>query len=370
MKKFLLSFLFIAFYHINSAFTADLYKIDPNHINIIWQADHFGFSSPSGKFNNVEGEVMLDEKNLQNSSVKIIIKTDSINTGIERFDNHLKTSDFFNTNQFPEIIFESSTIQQNGNNSGTIRGFLTLLGTKKPIELQVKLNKIGLNPLSQKKTLGISGSAKIKRSDFNMRYGLPGIGDVVKINIEAEAIYVNEVDKAKQKNNKNEWQVDPKSSILEFSVFQDSSEIVGVFKKYKNKIIFDKNDLDQSSIEVEVDMKSIDIRLIEALEIVKNEQWLAVEKFPTAIFKSNKITTSTSKDSYLAKGDLVIKNKKLPIDLNFTVKLENDNKKAKVVGSATLQRSLFEIGIKDSRDKKLSNNVQIRFSLEASKSSL
>ena len=370
MKKILLSLLFIILSPINFVFAADIYKIDPNHVSIIWQADHFGFSSPYGKFNTVEGEVLLDEKDLQNSSVKIVIKTNSINTGIERFDNHLKTSDFFNVDQFPEIIFESSAIQPSSNNSGTIRGFLTLLGIKKPIELQIKLNKIGLNPISQKKTIGINASTKIKRSDFNMKYGLPGIGDVVKINIEAEAIYVNEADKIKQNNNKNYWQVDPKTSILEFSLFQENSEIVGIFKKYKSKIIFDKNNLEQSSIEVEVDMKSLDIRFIEALEIAKNEQWLAVEKFPTAIFKSTQITPSTNKDSYLAKGELIIKNKKLPIDLNFTAKLDNDNKKAKVSGSTTLPRHLFDIGNKDSRDKKISNDVQIRFLLEANRSSL
>ncbi len=370
MKKILLSFLFIIFSHLNYVLATDIYKIDPNHINIVWQADHFGFSSPYGKFNDVEGEVVLDEKEPQNSSVKIVIKANSINTGIERFDNHLKTSDFFNTDQFPEIIFESSSIQSNSNNSGVIRGYLTLLGIKKSIELQVKLNKIGLNPISQKKTIGISAFAKIKRSDFNMKYGLPGIGDVVKINIEAEAIYVNEADKIKQDNNKDYWQVDPKTSILEFSLLHDSSEIVGIFKKYKSKIIFDKNNLEKSLIEVEVDMKSIDIRFAEALEIAKNEQWLAVEKFPTAIFKSNKITPVAGKDSYFAKGELIIKNKKLPIDLNFTAKLESDGKKAKVSGSTILPRNLFDIGNKDYRDKKISNNVQIRFSLEATKPAL
>jgi len=370
MKKLFLSCLFAIFFQINSAFTADLYKIDPNHINIVWQADHFGFSSPSGKFNNVEGEVLFDEKNPQNSSVKIIINTNSINTGIERFDNHLKTADFFDADKFPEIIFENSTIELKGNNNANIRGFLTLRGIKKSIELQIKLNKIGLNPISQKKTLGISGTAKIKRSDFDMKYGLPGIGDFVKVNIEAEAIYVKEDEKNKKNNNKNEWQVDPKLSKLEFSLFQDSSEIVGLFKKYNSKIIFDKDNLDKSSIEVEIDMKSIDIRLIEALEVVKNEQWLAIEKFATATFKSNKITTSANKDSYIAKGDLTIKNRKLPIDLSFTAKFDNDNKKAKVFGTATLQRNLFDIGNKDSRDKKISNNVQIKFSLEATRPSL
>jgi polyisoprenoid-binding protein YceI len=369
MKKIFLFCLFIILFQINLAFSADLYKLDPNHTNVFWQADHFGFSSPSGRFNNIEGEVLFDEKNPQNSSVKIVIKAHSINTGIDKFDSHLKTSDFFSADQFPEIIFESSVIEIKGNNFANIRGFLTLRGIKKSIELQVKLNKIGLNPISQKKTLGISATTKIKRSDFDMKYGLPGIGDFVKINIEAEAFYVNELEKNKN-NNKNEWLIDQKSSKLEFSLFQESSEILGVFKKYDSKIIFDKNDLSQSSIEIEVDMKSIDIRLIEALEVVKNDLWLAVEKFPTAIFKSNKIIASTNKDSYIATGDLTIKNKKLPINLNFTAKFDNDNKKAKVVGSATLQRSLFNIGNKDTRDKNISNNVQIKFSFDANKSSL
>jgi polyisoprenoid-binding protein YceI len=121
MKKLLLIIVnFLCF--VNLANGADLYKIDPMHANVNWSANHFGFSSPSGKFSEVDGKIIIDERNPQNSSVEVVIKTNSITTGFTKFDTHLKSADFFNVEKFPLITFKSTSIRASGTSGAKISG--------------------------------------------------------------------------------------------------------------------------------------------------------------------------------------------------------------------------------------------------------
>lgn len=163
------------------------YELDPNHTNVYWHASHFGFSSPSGKFAKVEGTLKLDEAKPENSKVSVTIHTGSVMTGIEKFDTHLKSPDFFNSEKFPTATFVSDTVNVEAGNTATVHGKLTLHGVTKPAVLKVNLNKIGENPATNRKTAGFSASAMLKRSDFGMTYGLPGVADDVRVTIESEA---------------------------------------------------------------------------------------------------------------------------------------------------------------------------------------
>lgn len=345
-------------------YASDLYNFDPNHTNIIWQANHFGFSNVSGKFTNISGKIFLDEKSPQTSSVELVIKADSINTGIDKFDSHLKSPDFFDSAQYPDILFKSTSVSLTNKDRATVIGVLTLKDISKTISLNVKLNKIGENPISKKKTAGFSISTQINRSEFGMKYALPGVSDVVKINIEAEAIYNAPADDVKE--NKNQWNVNYNKSKLSFSVNQNSTDIKGRLKKYDAKIIFNKNDLANSSIDVDIDMTSIDTALSEVLEKIKSVNWLAVDKFAKASFKSNKIIALSGENNYVAKGMLTIKNKTFPSELRFNVDIEKDGKKAKATGSATISRKLFEVGDKTDGNK-VSDIVDIYFEIDAEK---
>lgn len=170
-----------------SAMAADTYVLDPSHTNITWHANHFGFSNPSGKFAAAEGTVMLDEAKPENSSVKVTVKPASVITGIEKLDNHLKSKDFFDVEQFPSATFASTSVEVTGKDSAKVQGTLTLHGVSKPVTLDVKLNKIGENMMNKKKTAGFTASTVLKRSDFGINYALPGVSDDVRIDIEAEA---------------------------------------------------------------------------------------------------------------------------------------------------------------------------------------
>lgn len=164
------------------------YTFDKNHTNILWFASHFGFSDSEGQFTDFDGALMLDEAKPENSSVEIIIKTASIMTGIPKFDEHLKSKDFFDVEKFPEARFVSAKVERTGENTAKVHGDFTLLGKTKPVALDVTLNKIGKNPFTQQQTAGFTATTTIKRSEYGMIYGLPGVPDEVKIHIETELL--------------------------------------------------------------------------------------------------------------------------------------------------------------------------------------
>lgn len=167
---------------------AEHFTLDPAHTNIVWKANHLGFSSPSGKFVKVEGNLTLDQSAPQNSAVNVTIYPASIVTGNDKFDGHLSSADFFNVEAFPKAEFKSTSITKTGEETADIHGELTMLGMTKPLTLQAKLNKVGPNPFTKDQTAGFSATGVIKRSEYGIAWGLPNIGDEVIVEIETEFI--------------------------------------------------------------------------------------------------------------------------------------------------------------------------------------
>lgn len=189
MKRFLTQFYLtlLLFFSCTIAFAAsDTYQFDQNHTYVLWHINHFGFSNPSGKW-LAEGTLTLDQAKPQNSTVNVTINTADISTGIPQLDEHLKGPLFFDVTKFPTATFVSNKVTVIGKTTAKVAGILTVHGVSKPVTLSVTLNKIGINPINNKMTVGFSASTTIKRSDFGMSTLLPGLGDEVKINIEAEA---------------------------------------------------------------------------------------------------------------------------------------------------------------------------------------
>lgn len=188
MKKTLITAsLFALLISGNSFAKEEKYTIEPTHTSVLWSANHFGFSDVSGKFNNINGAIVFDEQNPQKSSVDVVIKIAELSSGIAKLDEHLKSKDFFDEKTFPTAKFVSKKITTTGKNKAKIEGELTLLNITKTVVLNAKLNKSGINPISQKQTLGFTASTSIKRSDFGIKYALPGVSDKVDLIIQAEA---------------------------------------------------------------------------------------------------------------------------------------------------------------------------------------
>jgi polyisoprenoid-binding protein YceI len=170
-----------------SAFAADSYSVDPNHTFPHFNINHLGFSTLQGRFDKTNGTVTLDRA-AKTGSVDISIDSASISTGYVKRDEHLKSPDFFNVAEFPAITYKSTAMHFKGDKPASVDGNLTISGVTKPVTLTIDEFNCGTNPMSKKDECGAAASAQIKRSDFGVNYGLPNIGDDVKLVFEIEAI--------------------------------------------------------------------------------------------------------------------------------------------------------------------------------------
>jgi len=187
MKKWIgFLFIFLSFFTC-IAYAAGKYTIDPNHTYVLWRISHFDFSHPSGKWMVAEGTLNLDKDKPQNSKINVLIHVNDMITGIPELDKHLKTPLFFDTAKYPKATFVSDKVTLTGKDSAKVQGILTVHGISKPITLNVKLNKMDISPITNKETVGFTATTNLKRSNFGMSTLLPGLGDEVQINIEAEA---------------------------------------------------------------------------------------------------------------------------------------------------------------------------------------
>ncbi len=170
-----------------AAMAADSYTIDPPHTFPRFMINHLGFSTMQGRFDKTSGKVTLDRAAKQ-GSIDITINAGSISTGFAKRDDDLRSPDFFNVAEFPTITYKSNSINFNGDKPSSVDGELTIAGMTKPVTFTVDAFNCGTNPFNKKDECGAAASAQIKRSDFGMKFGLPAIGDDVKLVFEIEAI--------------------------------------------------------------------------------------------------------------------------------------------------------------------------------------
>ena len=168
------------------------YTLDPYHTFPHFEVDHLGVSTMRGSFHKSSGKFVLDHA-AKSGSVEISVETASIDTGDgdkggrpRTRDEHLRSADFFNVAEFPRMTFKSTGVKFAGDNPAEIAGQLTLLGVTKPITLKVERWICKDNPMSKKPMCGGNASATLKRSDFGMKYGIPAIGDDLKLFFEFE----------------------------------------------------------------------------------------------------------------------------------------------------------------------------------------
>lgn len=114
------------------------WKLDTYHTSIGFKIGHLGMGHIRGLFNEYEGDVSLNGESFEDSEINLTIFTDSINTGNDMRDNHLKTPEFLDSMSFPEISFKSSSVKKTDNNTFNIVGELTIKDTTKTVTLQAK----------------------------------------------------------------------------------------------------------------------------------------------------------------------------------------------------------------------------------------
>jgi len=179
--------VFVAVFSFSTLLHAEpeTFILDNNHTYVLWSIEHLGFSTQAGKW-YATGELVLDKAHPDKSKVNASINMNDLATGLPELDKHLKSKLFFDTEQFPKATFVSNKVIVAGKNKAKVDGTLTLHGVSKPVVLNVTFNKEGINPISNKMSVGFTATTTIKRSDFGMTSLLPALGDDVQITIGAE----------------------------------------------------------------------------------------------------------------------------------------------------------------------------------------
>jgi polyisoprenoid-binding protein YceI len=166
--------------------TARQYPVDTNHSTIGFSVSIMdGLSKVNGKFTDFTVTLTNDEKDITNSSVSVVIKTASINTGIAARDNHLRSADFFDADKYPEITFQSQRIETKGKQLFAV-GTFTMHGVSKELTLPFQITGVNKDPTSKKMNLGYSARNVLNRRDFGINWRHPSVPNFVGDNVEIE----------------------------------------------------------------------------------------------------------------------------------------------------------------------------------------
>jgi polyisoprenoid-binding protein YceI len=166
------------------------YDVDPSHSGIIFGWNHFGFSNPTARFDQIQGSVLLDKADLTRSSISVALPLAGLDTGVEKLDEELKGPDFLDAAKYPTITFKSTRVEKRGENGLKVTGDLTVHGITKPVTLDATVNKIGIFEIPgviKAQAAGFDATAVIKRSDFGVIKYLPLVSDEISVRITLDA---------------------------------------------------------------------------------------------------------------------------------------------------------------------------------------
>lgn len=174
--------------------SAAVYKVDPVHSQVQFTVDHLVFFKVSGMFNDYQGEIVADSATKVLKSAKATIKVASVDTRETKRDDHLRSADFFDAVNYPEMTFISKRVEGQGD-ALVVYGDLTIRGTTKEVVLKGHYRGEITDP-SGKVRAGFSASTVINRHDFGLNWnkaleaGGVVVGDDVTITLEIEAVKI------------------------------------------------------------------------------------------------------------------------------------------------------------------------------------
>jgi polyisoprenoid-binding protein YceI len=178
---------------LTAAETAGTYSIDPWHTNVGFRVRHMGLAIVPGKFTDYTATISYDPNDITKSSVQFTATVASLDTGVKQRDDHLRSSDFFETGKFPEMTFRSTRIERKSDKTLIAYGDLTIKNVTKQIALPVEF--YGAIKDSQGQTrLGGSTQLNINRLDYGVKWsqtldnGSLVVDNNVQIDLQFEAL--------------------------------------------------------------------------------------------------------------------------------------------------------------------------------------
>jgi polyisoprenoid-binding protein YceI len=173
--------------------TKTLWKIDPTHSEVQFKVKHLVISTVTGSFGTFNGQIEADEEDFENAKATFTADIDSISTNNEDRDQHLKSDDFFNAEEYPQISFESKNFQKVGEGEYKVTGDLTIRDVTKEIELDVVHGGTVGDPYGQIKA-GFEVTGTINRKEFGLTWnavteaGNVVVGDKIKLQLNVQFV--------------------------------------------------------------------------------------------------------------------------------------------------------------------------------------
>lgn len=147
------------------------WMIDPDHSCAAFAIRHMALAHVRGQFTKMKGMIYFDPADTSRTSVDVEIDVASVNTGIQKRDEHLLTGDFFDQGKYPTITFTSRSVDFLDNNRCRVSGNLTLHGRTLPVTFEGEYAGPRKNPYGDETTVGFSGATTINREDFDIMWG-------------------------------------------------------------------------------------------------------------------------------------------------------------------------------------------------------
>lgn len=179
------------FKSVATAISPGKYELDETHAYLSFSYSHMGLSNPQLHFQDFDAELELDGNNMAASDVRIRIDAASIDSGVAELDQELRGADFFDVANHPSIEFSSSAYEELSEDTGELRGNLTVMGTTRPVTLDVTINSAAMNRMVRKEMIGFSAVGTIRRSEFGLSAYDQFVSDELKLNVQVEFVRAN-----------------------------------------------------------------------------------------------------------------------------------------------------------------------------------
>lgn len=168
-----------------SALPSGTYKSEQGHAYVAFQYWHQDYSRPIIRWGTTDATIVFDNENPENSTLSVTLPTADIDTGVAPWDKHIKSADFFDVENYPEVTFVSTDVSQIKDGYGTLTGNLTIKDVTKPFTLTGTVNKVGKHFRSGVDMFGVSATGTLSRSEFGVDTYAPS-ADEIEITVEVE----------------------------------------------------------------------------------------------------------------------------------------------------------------------------------------